>query len=410
MARTPRREKKRLRPSAVAILAAGAYAMLVLFFAVNAAVNRFSFTQPGRYEAQGGAVLSERTAGETAPTAELPEQGQWFYYDRLDQPGRVLYAEIYKALSEREDQVLLSQTDEAQIERAFNCVMDDHPELFYVSGYATTRYGGQTAGARCGFSGRYCYESDEAARLAEQIEDYTRTCFAGLSEHADEYETAKYIYEYLIDHTIYTDPSPDDQNICSVMIAGKSICMGYARATQYLLQRAGLQAALVTGTADTGARTGVSHAWDLVRLDGAWYYIDTTWGDTAYASGAFLLGGDTINYDYLLVTSEDIAPTHRDSGLVRLPECKAIRDNYYVREGAYFYEPDFDDFAALTRMRIDAGARNVSCKCADEACFEALGRILFEDGRIFECVDKAPGEQLSYLMTPEQHTITVWFN
>ena len=48
--------------------------------------------------------------------------------------------------------------------------------------------------------------------------------------------------------------------------------------------------------------TGEGHAWNLVNIDGAYYYTDVTWGDATYLfdqqamTGA---GSDVVNYDYL---------------------------------------------------------------------------------------------------------------
>jgi transglutaminase/protease-like cytokinesis protein 3 len=61
---------------------------------------------------------------------------------------------------------------------------------------------------------------------------------------------------------------------------------------------------MLTGFAD-GSGTGnyVSHGWNIVYVDDAWYHIDVTFDDP-------IGGGGSIINDYFLITGEEIAADH----------------------------------------------------------------------------------------------------
>ena len=193
-----------------------------------------------------------------------------YAYQMLSEDEKVLYTEIVDALLSFQQDVPLSSCDKTEISRVFQCVLNDHPEIFYVDGYKYTEYMLGKTLRKITFTGAYRFSREEVEEKQQLIDNYVNQCLAGMPENADEYTKVKYIYEYVIHHTEYDASVEDRQNICSAFIEGKSVCQGYAKATQYLLERAGIFATLVIGRVSDGE----SHAWNLVRVDGEYYYVD----------------------------------------------------------------------------------------------------------------------------------------
>ena len=330
----------------------------------------------------------------------------YYAYFTLDESERILYLEILDILEERQENITISTTDVEQLNRVFTCVMHDHPELFYVEGYQYTRYtiGNEITGIS--FLGTYSMTDEEINQNQKTIDEYVSQCFNGMPDTDDEYVKLKYLYEYLINQTEYDREAPNNQNICSVFIGKRSVCQGYAKALQYLMQRAGMVSSLVTGYAQQEG-----HAWNLVRINGAYYYVDATWGDASYAfeDGEALYMGEIppINYDYFLVTTKELCITHEPDNQIKLPECKEEKDNYYMREGLYLTEYDEDKLELIFEQAYTAEKGYVMFKCSDEQVFDWIRQKLIEQQGVFRYI-KNQGATIAYTDNRVQRTFSFW--
>lgn len=331
-----------------------------------------------------------------------------YAYDTLPVDQKALYDEILEGLEQREQEAELSTVDESTLSKVFQCVMNDHPEIFYVDGYSYTKYKTGTEITRITFQGNYLYEDAEIADRELKIDQIVTEIFDGMPAGLDDYGTVKYLYEYVIEHTQYNLDAPDSQNICSVFLNGESVCQGYAKALQYLLQEAGLESTLVLGYVESGD----GHAWDLVQMDGDWYYVDPTWGDASYqieeGTGDYdVAETPNMNYDYLGVTTRQLLVTHRIDNVVPMPVCDSMKDNYYVREGAYFTQIDTEQLQTLFDRALEEKKPLVTLKCSDYGLYEQMKEYLLTKQNVFSYLDAKDGV-LAYYDSSAQCTIGVW--
>ncbi len=326
----------------------------------------------------------------------------YYAYDLLSEDRRQLYAEILMIMEGVRLEIPLCSSNEVIIEQVAACVLLDHPEIFYVDGYSYEKHMFAGAVQKILFRPNYTRTKDEIDSARQQIDQYVQACFQKLPETADDYQKVKYVYEFIVLNTEYNLDAPDNQNICSVFLNRESVCLGYAKAIQYLLQQLGMEAAVVTGSVVTGE----SHAWNLVKLNGQYYYVDATWGDASYftdtGTGNAL---STINYDYLCVTTADLLKSHIIDNPVSVPNCGVLIDNYYVKEGLYLTSLDSLLLKEIFDRAYNNGWDCVSIRCSDVTVYNAVQEQLLDGQQIFNYLQSGT-QTLGYTGNEELYTYT----
>lgn len=351
------------------------------------------------------------SSGDEEDGKEQNEQIYRFAYENLNEGEKLWYDDIFACLEQHGEDVTLDKEgidrglNENSIDRIFQCVLMDHPELFYVEGYTYTKYNRGEKIVGIHFSGTYGLEPEQVNTRREEIQKAAAEILQAAPVNGTDYDKIKYVYETIIRSTEYDLHSPDNQNIYSVFVNHRSVCQGYAKSVQYLLQHMGVECTLVQGTVDTGE----GHAWNLVKADGDYYYVDATWGDASYQAEDELSEGyvPEISYDYLCVTTEQLLRTHMIDSYIPLPVCVATKDNYYVREDALFDSYDRERMRALFDRTFAEGRQEVTLKCTDNICFHEILDAMIENQEVFDYLGDS-SQSVIYMHNEKQLSMTFW--
>lgn len=356
------------------------------------------------FSADEGEEFQSFSIQESLEEAEQENKISYYLYGILNEKEKVLYNEILEALADRKRETVVSTLNVDELNKIFTCVMADHPELFYVDGYQFIKYSVGDVITKIMFYGNYVFSEDEIREYQKQLQLATEDIITEISRTPDEYEMVKAVYEYVIFETDYDLNAENNQNILSVFLQHKSVCQGYAKAFQYLLQRVGIECTLVTGKV---ANDG--HAWNIVKVNDAYYHVDPTWGDASYVmnDNDENMEIPPINYDYLLVSDEAMESTHFSDGSFPLPACNSIQDNYFVREGLLLQEFDMQQLKDIFHHAYQNGWKYLTLKASNQKIYDEIKTQLIDKQKIFDLLNRQT-KRVAYTENQQHRTICFW--
>lgn len=287
-----------------------------------------------------------------------------FYYQFLTKEEKEVYKDIMKAFSEYQTTVSLTNSIPVdEMRAAVNAFRNDNPLYYWISGDNGYTHISDLLGNVSTVS--FGYKGNEKSTI-ELLESKADRIIASMPE-GSEYDKAKYLHDYLIKNTEYDDNATDNQNILSVFMNGRTVCAGYTRAYQYLCNKAGLFCTYVSGYATNSLGGKENHAWNLIRIDNRYYWVDVTWDDPI---------GNTQNrmiYDYFCLDDADIGMDHiidmtdDFNGLnITIPSCSDKSMEYYNLRNAYYDTYNVDDIDQYLKKYGNEGLMEIRFSSIEE--------------------------------------------
>lgn len=140
----------------------------------------------------------------------------------------------------------------------------------------------------------YNSTADDEVEVDKVVDDFLSTI--DRSDYSD-YEILDKFHQYILDNCFYSEASRDRNHIAAgVFVDNEAVCQGYALAFYRLCKEFGFDVRVVESDPYEGC-----HAWNLVYVGDAYYYIDATWddGDTPFGDHYYFL------VDYATLQSKD---------------------------------------------------------------------------------------------------------
>lgn len=263
------------------------------------------------------------------------------------------------------DQAQLSGDDMAQLFEAF---FHDNPQFFFLD--RTYSVEGSENDGKTTYDTvilRFTHNYKERTLAVQQLDAVVEEILAACPTTTDEYEKELYLHDQLIDRCRYDDvaamhSSAEYANAYSAygaLVEGKAVCEGYAKAIQLLLNKANITNTVVLGNARSDQE---AHMWNLVQINGAYYYLDPTWNDDE----------TTPHYSYFNISAAMLEKTHiLDDQLVTV-DCVDVNDNYHMRSNTFIDTYERDAIAAAIATNINQGKAAVHLRFAEGKFENAL--------------------------------------
>lgn len=323
----------------------------------------------------------------SAPDRVLDGSVPYFYYSRLTGSQQTMYDLLLAAVLKLQEDVLLSGHTEKDVETVMTSLAFDHPELFW---YRTYGVGADRVKLFYGAT------AEEVAVLQRRIDEVVPQYLEGIDDSMSAYDVAVRLHARVIAAVDYDTlalnkqeqeggPSiekiDDLRSITGVFLNGKAVCEGYARAMQYLLQKCGIECAELAGNIrkETGEQGG-GHAWNLLKIDGDYYQMDTTWDD----------GSNTVQtvqkvstgFDYFCITTQEITRTRAlDMCPTDVPNCSATKANFYYHNDLVLDSYDLNKIKQIAQDAAQKKKKAFTFKCKTKAVFDKALEQLCANGQ-----------------------------
>lgn len=305
--------------------------------------------------------------------------------------------------------------ERAAIQEEMNRFFFGRPELFYLEhSYSVYTVEGEQTVARVVL--KYKHPQEQIPAMVERYESGLAEILAGVPTKGGDFDKLLYLHDYLVRHYAYDYEGTQQEKLTGEPVAvrdvytlfqtGKGVCQAYMLAFIALCEAVDIPCLPVISDEMT-------HTWNLVQLDGAWYHVDVTWDDAGGADAPVYPSFNS--YKYFLLSDEGLCRTGREVAWVTQEIAdstlydaalwrNATTPMHKLGESYYcvLYDKEEDavklysgNAVELTAVKSLIGARWYSKDSYYHAAWAGLaefdGKLIFNTNTAFWCYDPTLG-------------------
>lgn len=337
------------------------------------------------------------------------QEDLWFYYQQLNGTEKTIYEGLLKAVSEGKQKCSLKNIEKKghnkTIKKVISAFVNDHPEYYWLNGGGSTQYSDTSGNTIDTFKielTAYAFGDNKKSttKKMQKIQEKVDSIIADANTYTNVYDKITYVHDYLIQNIEYDHDrlketekatySPKNDYIYTVygaLVEGKCVCAGYAKAFQLIMTNMGIPCGYITGKAGEPLD---GHSWNIVELDGEYYYVDVTWDDMDMKEYP-----KETSHKYFFITTKQLTTTHTiDKSVFNIPKCTSKKYNYYKQKG---YLLDVYDFKSIDKIfKLQRGEGIIDVQFSKKKEYNEAVEELFKKDKVFQ-LKAIKGKSMSYM-------------
>ena len=244
-----------------------------------------------------------------------------------------VYDKIVEGVANHEEKIKVYDSKHSvsadEIMLVYNTYRADYPQHFWRSNEVSYTYSGSEVWY---LNVKYVFSKEQYIKERSKFEKEVNRILSNIDISMNEFDRELEIHDMLAEMIEYDLDATYAHKAYGAILDGRAVCEGYARAFQYLLYKAGIQSMVVSGG---------GHAWNLVRIDGEYYYTDLTWDDDD--------GDEYLSHAYFNQTQQVMQLDHTLEADISLPKCTSVNANYYYQTGRVMSSYSMDTIANILK-------------------------------------------------------------
>ena len=283
-------------------------------------------------------------------------------------------------------------------------MLDDYPHFFWLSGageFITTTRNNVVQHITFKASLRNNVTLSTARAMYNTLKFQVDRIIAKAKQYNTVFEQVLFVHDYIVDNTDYVLNAPNCYDAYGCIVDHRAVCSGYSKAFQLILCCMGYKCGKVSGSDIKKGSVHDSHAWNYIKLDDDYYYVDVTWDDPV-SQNAVATSNKT--YEYFCITTEELLKTHIISSDQFVPDCKGRKYDYYVYKGYYLDRYSFEGVERIAQKQL-ATSNKFSVKFSSSAQLQLATDDLINNQRVYKI--KGMSNRISYSTSKAGLVLTI---